>query len=185
MSNLSAFASRALNKVRARYRGPAWDWPTGTVTRLSYEYRERALNGIPLGTPIAQLQILGPAAWFRRYGEYLNLYYYQLGLIVEVTKNTVSAFNLVFDPPNSMESWHPLADGRLAFMNPSGKWTDLTRATSDAELRSMLGTPSDPGDPDDDDEIIDVYKAPGQTIVTTRHVESGSLVSLEIGKADT
>lgn len=119
MGNLFGLAYCAVEKVRGRYRGTAWHWPTGSVTRLSYDSRDRVLNGVPLGAPLERLKRLGPAAWFSYYRSALDLYCYRPGLIVSVREDKVGSSEAPTNCPD--RSWHPFAEGRLALMSPAEK----------------------------------------------------------------
>ena len=179
MSGLFTIARRAVDKVRGRYRGPTWDWPPGTVTRLSYDMRDRALNGVPLGAPLEQLRPLGPAGWSDRDGSEIKLYYYRLGLFVRVEAGRIRTIEVVFDAANTWEhAWHPLAEGRVAVRNAEGRWGDLTRSTTEEEVVALLGAPV--SSHDYDDERTYEFIGAGHEISVKRDTRTGGLIHFEI-----
>jgi hypothetical protein len=145
---------------------------------LSFDSRERALNGVALGAPFEHLRPLGRASWVSRISEDVDLYYYGLGLVVGVSKDRVSSFEIVFDPARSHRSWHPLTAGRLALKAPDEKWWDLTEATTDTEIFALFGAPFDTGPVGD--QPMHSFKVFGVIIDTTHDVHTGTLVSIEI-----
>ena len=175
-------AYSAVNKVRARYRGPTWDWPPGAITRASYDLRNRSLNGIPLGAPLDHLKPFGPAAWYMGH-HFREFYYYRLGLIIQHTSDGFCGFEIVLGPTNHPSyDWHPFADGtRLALATATGKWVEITRATTEGELVSLLGAPID-GDPVAD-HPMNTFKASGHIIESIHDAQTGRLLVLTFSEA--
>ena len=183
MGALSSLARRAVRRIRARYRGPTWDWPPSTVARLSYDTRDHALNGVALGAPFRRLEPFGPAAWFDRRRSELDLYYYRLGLSVSVRDDRVTSFDVIFDAAKCWEyEWHPLNEARVALRNPAGKWGDLTRSTTSDEVIALLGAPISTGS--DEHEQNDEFRVADQSIWTDRDTRTGLLMKLSIDAPD-
>lgn len=185
MAGFLRVADRAIHRFRSRYRGPTWDWPAGTITRLSYDMRARELNGIPFGAPLDALRPLGPAGWFSRSKRTLELSYYRLGLIVNLDDGRFDSIEVLLDPARrSWHSWHPFAAARIAIMNPEGKWADLTGDSTEDDVASLLGAPTATYPEDERDERDHHFKLAGHYIDTTHVISTGRLVTLEISTDD-
>jgi hypothetical protein len=173
---------RALGRLKTRYRSPTRSWPPTAVPHLFYDMGTRALCGVPVDAPLEALKCFGPADWFYGNNEDLDLYYYQLGLIVGLWQGEIVSFEVLLHPELCPgRAWHPFAAGRLTLCSAADVQRDPTGTTSEREVLSLLGAPAETGPIQG--QRVHSFIVAGNFIDTYHDPESGRLVRIELGEA--
>jgi hypothetical protein len=137
---------------------------------------------VPLDAPLEALKSFGPADWFDGDNEDLGLYYYQLGLIVGLWQGEIVSFEVLLDPRLCPDrAWHPFAAGRLTMRSTAELPRDFTATTSEREVLSLLGAPSETGPIQG--QRVHTFIVAGNFIDTYHDPESRRLVRIELGKS--
>jgi hypothetical protein len=172
---------RAMDRLWVRYWTPTRHWPAGSVTRLSYDLRHRALCGVPIDAHLEALRSFGPADWFSRHGEGLDLYYYRFGLVVGLWQGHITSFEVILDPHANPEPWHSFTPGRLTILTLADLRRDLTRTTGQQEVLALLGRPFKTGPVAG--QRVHTFITAGNFIDTYHDPNTGRLVRIELSEA--
>ena len=132
----------------------AWTRTPGHVPR--FDLGAYTLDGVPLGGPLERLRALGPAEGVQvdPSGREGDLEYPSQGLAVGVGDGRVESYELFFqEAPGASDQAFTAYRGHVTL---GGDTVPLSAATTEAELRALLGEPY--WRDSDDDEVLLFYE---------------------------
>jgi len=140
---------KAISKLFSRPVNPTSAWPVRAPAQLTYELKERSLNGYKLNGPFVEAQRFGQCDVFEPMDEFLDIYYRASGLGLEFANQELIGVILVVAPGSDYEQ-RGLLPGHVAIVDGAGQRHELSAATKVEDLVKTFGPvkETDPGKTD-------------------------------------
>lgn len=150
---------------------------------LIYDLRRRAINGYCLNSALDLARRFGKCSYVKRLGkEYLDLFYPDLGLILQFASEELMAITVIVSPGSFHVREDKMWIGKITITDMSGRDHSLNEGTTLKDLASYLGEPVESSKVGDD--MVHTFILNKNYIDAYHHPVTGRLLHVEICEAD-
>ena len=165
---------------RRRFANPTRQWPSCSVSELTLDLAGHTLCGVPIGAPLSEACVFGPADRLVGASSEYDLLYYTLGLQVNRFEARIVGFRMLLDPASRAAYWERWCQpARLHVQMLDGSRHFLSRETREAAVFALLRRPMETGRVGHD--RVHTFGVGGNVIDSYHEPESGRLVELTVG----
>jgi hypothetical protein len=168
-----------LEQILSRLRNPTANWPQAGRQDLTYDLRQRAINGYCLKSKLELATQFGKCAYVKRSGkEFLDLFYPASGLILEFASEELMGIVVIVSPDSFHVREDKMGVGKLAITDLAGRNQALIDRTRLEDVVSYLGEPFESGKVGDD--MVHTFIRRKNLIDTYHNSRTGQLLQIEI-----
>ncbi len=169
---------KSISKLFGGSKNPTAEWPVQSKPELVYDMRSRSINGLKLNGEFAGAQIFGRCDEFKRYDEFLDLFYCQFGLSLGFASDRLVGVVFVVGQGSFLVKERKMGICCPAIVDPEGLRHVLTDTSTLPDLIPCFGEPVESGPVGND--MVHSFTSHKNFVDTYHDPNTGRSLNLEI-----